>query len=67
LAYYDGEYKNGLGSKGDLKTTVLFNEYNLSKRTNLYGIIDHAKASNDLVATTKSTNVGITAGIRHTF
>lgn len=67
IAYYDGEYKNDVGSKGDLKTTVLWNEYNLSKRTNLYGAVDYAKADEALVATTKNKSTGVSVGIRHSF
>lgn len=69
LARYDGEYKNGAGSTGDLKTTVLWNEYSLSKRTNLYGAVDLSDASGAMVntASTKAKSTGITAGIRHSF
>lgn len=66
LAYYDGEYKNGAGSKGDLKSTVLWNEYALSKRTNIYGAVDYTDADGALAAT-KDKNTGITIGVRHTF
>lgn len=69
LAYYDGAYKNGAGTTGGLKTTVLWNEYALSKRTNLYGAVDLSDASGSLVntASTKANSTGITAGVRHTF
>jgi predicted porin len=68
LAAYRGNYENGAGKTGDLKTYVLFNEYSMSKRTNLYASIDYAKASGDLVSSTAGpNNTGVTVGMRHRF
>lgn len=68
VAYNDGEYKNGAGKQGTLKSVVVFNEYYLSKRTNLYGVVDYTKADGDLIASSvSSSSTGIMAGIRHQF
>lgn len=68
LAHYKGEYTNGIGKAGKLDTYVLLNSYALSKRTNLYGIVDYAKAQGDITsATVSNTNIGFTVGMRHTF
>jgi predicted porin len=68
LAYYKGEYTNGVGKAGKLDTYVLLNSYALSKRTNLYGIVDYAKAQGDITSSSVSdTNIGFTVGMRHSF
>jgi predicted porin len=68
LAYYDGDYKNGTGSEGTYKSLVLWNQYDLSKRTNLYAAVDHGKSDGALKsASVSGTNLGVTVGIRHTF
>lgn len=68
LAYYKGDYTNGVGQAGKLDTYVLLNSYALSKRTNLYGIVDYAKAQGDITsATVSDTNIGFTVGMRHSF
>lgn len=67
LAYYNGKYENAT-QNGKLDTYVLFNQYDLSKRTNLYLELDQSRAKGDLVTTAvSSTNVGVTAGVRHSF
>jgi predicted porin len=68
LAFYNGNYSNGVGSSGNLKTYALFNTYALSKRTNLYGSLDFADADGALTSSSvKNTNTGITVGMRHFF
>lgn len=68
LAYNDGNYKNGAGKEGTLKSYVLLNEYYLSKRTNLYGSVDMTRADGDLKsASASASNTGIMVGVRHTF
>ncbi len=68
LAYYDGNYKNGTGSSGTYKSLVLWNQYDLSKRTNLYAALDHGKSDGALKsASVSDTSLGVTVGIRHTF
>lgn len=68
VAYNDGTYKNGAGKEGTLKSYVVFNEYYLSKRTNLYGVVDYTKADGDLTAASVSSNsTGVMAGVRHQF
>jgi len=66
LAYYDGDYKNGTGSAGDYKSYVLFNQYNLSKRTNFFASVDYGKTTGAL-APANDTNTGYMVGVRHTF
>jgi predicted porin len=68
VAYYKGDYTNGVGKAGKLDTYVLLNSYALSKRTNLYGIVDYAKAQGDITSSSVSdTNIGFTVGMRHSF
>lgn len=67
LAYYDGDYKNGTGSQGTYKSYVLFNEYTLSKRTNLYASLDQGRSDGALNQSNNSSNTGIMTGIRHMF
>lgn len=68
LAFYNGNYSNGVGSSGNLKTYVLFNEYYLSKRTNLYGSLDFADANGAITSSSvKNTNTGVMVGMRHFF
>ena len=68
LSAYRGKYTNGAGKAGRLNSSVFLTEYTLSKRTNLYGIVDYAKASGDIAsATVTRAVVGYTAGIKHSF
>lgn len=67
LAYYDGDYKNGAGSQGTYKSYILFNDYALSKRTNLYASVDQGRSTGALAQAVSNNNTGITTGIRHSF
>jgi len=68
VSAYRGEYTNGAGQSGKLNSEIFLAEYVLSKRTNLYGIVDRAKASGAIASTTVTNAiVGYTAGIKHTF
>ena len=67
LAYYDGDYKNGVGSQGTYKNFVLLNDYALSKRTNLYASLDQGRSTGALNQSNNGSNTGIMTGIRHLF
>ena len=67
LAYYNGNYKNTTAN-GKLDTYVLWNQYNLSKHTNLYLELDYARAKDGMVTTgDAANNFGTTVGMRHIF
>lgn len=66
VAYYYGDYKNA-SNAGKLDSYVLFNQYDLSKRTNLYAEVDYTKAKGDLASGVSATNIGGVVGVRHTF
>ena len=63
----NGKYENGVGSSGKLKTQIVMSEYYMTKRTNVYAILDHSAATGSLVYNTSSTNTAVTFGIRHRF
>ena len=68
VAYYKGKYSNaGTSQAGDLKSYVLWNQYDFTKRTNAYAELDYTRASGDLSTGVSANNVGGTVGVRHLF
>lgn len=69
LAYYNVDQKEGV-RKGDVNSVVTHVQYDLSKRTSLYGILDYQKADSSISNATggyKTKQTGLTAGMRHIF
>ena len=67
VAYNNGKYSNAT-QNGKLDSYIVWNQYDLSKRTNLYAEADYTRAQGDLTSSTLAkSQVGATVGIRHTF
>jgi predicted porin len=69
LAYYNVDQKEGVRT-GDVNSVVTHVQYDLSKRTSLYGIVDYQKADSSISNATggyKTNQTGFTAGMRHIF
>jgi predicted porin len=69
LAYYNVNQKEGVKT-GDVNSVVTHVQYDLSKRTSLYGIVDYQKADSSLLYASgayKTNQTGFTAGMRHIF
>jgi predicted porin len=68
LAYYNVDQKEGV-IKGKVNSATTHLQYDLSKRTSLYGIIDYQKSGSEFPTVTgyKHNQTGFTAGMRHIF
>jgi predicted porin len=68
LAYYNVDQKEGV-RRGKVNSAITHLQYDLSKRTSLYGIIDYQKAGSGFSDATgyKNNQTGFTAGMRHIF
>ena len=69
LSYYSVNQSQGLKT-GKVDSVITHVQYDLSKRTTLYAIIDHQKANSGLSgesAGNKDNQTGFSAGIRHIF
>lgn len=68
LAYYDVDQKEGV-ARGKVNSAITHLQYDLSKRTSLYGIVDYQKAGSGFPTATgyKNNQTGFTAGMRHIF
>jgi len=68
LSSYHGQYANGVGKAGVLNSQIVLAEYDVTKRTTFYGILDRASASGDIASTTITRPiVGYNVGVKHTF
>ena len=69
LAYYNGNYYNSVtASSGALKTAVLWNQYDFSRRTSVYLELDNARSSGGISQSTLASNsVGGSLGLKHLF
>jgi predicted porin len=68
LAYYNVDQKEGI-RRGKVNSAITHLQYDLSKRTSLYGIVDYQKAGAGFSNATgyKNNQTGFTAGMRHIF
>lgn len=69
LSYYNVDQSQGLKT-GKVDSVITHLQYDLTKRTSLYGIVDYQKANGGLSGEAlgnKNNQTGFTAGMRHIF